>query len=88
ILKRGLFVESCRVIQERLPAPVPEETNQQDREAAENKEVEFLSVRSDRLDHLQNLARELLIHMMSLENQLESSGMDDIREGPAHQLER
>ena len=45
-------------------------------------------MRSDRLDHLQNLARELLIHMMSLENQLESSGMDDIREGPAHQLER
>ena len=26
--------------------------------------------------------------MMSLENQLESNGMDDIREGAAHQLER
>ncbi|MDU7707242.1 MAG: chemotaxis protein CheA [Clostridium sp.] len=88
ILKRGLFVETCRVIQERLPAPAPKEANQQGREAAENKEAEFLSVRSDRLDQLQNLAREMLIQMMSLENQLESNGMDDIREGAAHQLER
>lgn len=86
VLERGLFVDKCRVMQERRP--VPEEERRPEPEASESREVEFLSVRSDRLDHLQNLAREMLIQMMSLENQLESGGMDDIREGPVHQIER
>lgn len=102
-LSRGLFVAGCEVIQDKL-AEVddgPKEENASERKPAPDKnqkvkaagflgsqETEFLNVRSDRLDKLQNLAREMIIQLMTLEMQLEENGMEEIKEGAAHQINR
>ena len=85
-LQSGLFVDHCEIISIRSDeikeAPKPVE------EPQETKEAEFLNIKMDRLDHLQNLAAELLIQMMILDSQLERKGMEELREGPAYQLNR
>ncbi len=89
ILKKGLFVLSCEVLPEKAaeeekarpvekPAPVMKNTD----------EVEFLNVRTDRLDRLQNLSGELMIQMLTLDNALAESGQEEIREGVAYQIGR
>ncbi|WP_455616082.1 ATP-binding protein [Eisenbergiella sp.] len=55
---------------------------------AESRETEFFNVRSDRLDRLQAISGELMLHMLTLENQLENLGLEEIKEGSAHQISR
>ena len=55
---------------------------------AEGRETEFFNVRSDRLDRLQSISGELMLHMLMLENELESLGLEEIKEGSAHQISR
>lgn len=88
-LAGGLFVDKCEVVQDKTArvATSPQASNKVCNLPG-NQENEFLNVRSDRLDRLQNLARELIIQMMTLENQLEECGMEEIKEGPAHQVNR
>ena len=88
-LKKGLFVDNCQVIAEKqeLPAaPAPTETKAA--ETGEERKNEFLTVRADRLDQLQNLAGELMVHMLTLEDALEKAGLTEVREGTAHQINR
>lgn len=86
-LNKGLFVKSCEVVEDRTLKP---EKNEQpaDAGAEDNKDAEFLKVRMDRLDLLQNLSEEMLIQMLALDNALEQAGQDTIREGAAYQLNR
>lgn len=82
-LKKGLFVADCRLVREArektAAAPKPAA-------AAEPKESEFMEVRTQRLDRMQNLAAELIIQMQTLESRLEDAGLQELKEGPAHQL--
>ena len=88
ILRGGLFVAQCEILKENTAAGKKEPEPAAPAAAASNPENDFLNVRSDRLDRLQNLAREMIIQMMSLEAQLEENGMSDLKEGTAHQINR
>lgn len=92
-LNKGLFVKKCEIVQDKSKQIIktPEEKEKKLNStvsASVNQETEFLSVRSDRLDKLQNLAREMIIQTMTLEIQLEENGMNEIKEGTAHQINR
>lgn len=89
-VRRGLFVKDHEVLrdEEKKPEAPPEKKAQKADSPLETKEVEFLNVRTDRLDRLQNLSGELLILMLTLDEELKSRGMDDIREGTAYQVNR
>ena len=89
-VKRGLFVKDHEVLrdEERKPEAPPEKKARKADSPSETKEVEFLNVRTDRLDRLQNLSGELLILMLTLDEELKSRGMDDLREGTAYQVNR
>lgn len=89
VLNKGLFVAECRILSERKEEILKKEISDAGKKSeADNKESEFLNVRTDRLDKLQNLSGELLIQMLSLDNYLEQKGLEDIREGTAHQINR
>lgn len=86
LLKKGLFVASCEIL-DNLAAK--EEEEKPAKESSEDRrEGEFLSVRMDRLDSLQNLAGELMIQMLTLDDALAQTGQEDIREGIAYQISR
>lgn len=89
-VKRGLFVKDHEVLrdEEKKPEAPPEKKARKADIPSETKEVEFLNVRTDRLDRLQNLSGELLILMLTLDEELKSRGMDDLREGTAYQVNR
>lgn len=103
MLSRGLFVKDCEIL-ENIAAHVedePEQENSEDEEhkadetaecqntpPVENKELEYLDVRTDRLDKLQNQVTELMMQMIILENQLTEKGLEEIKEGTAHQISR
>lgn len=85
-LKNGLFVESCQLEWE---APLPEAEKKAELPAAESgREAEFLSVRTERLDQLQSLAGEMMIQMLLLDEALDQSGLLEVKEGIAHQINR
>lgn len=88
-LKKGLFVRDCEVIEIRVPKQeeesVSEKTAPVSREA---RDAEFLSVRTERLDILQNLAGEMLIQMLVLDDELERNGLKEVKEGTSHQISR
>lgn len=85
-LRSGLFVQQCQVLQDRSAKVHEAKKIEKQIQGSEIQEAEFLEVRSDRLDRLQNLARDLIIQMQALESQLEQRKMDDIKEGTAHQV--
>lgn len=89
-VKRGLFVKDYEVLrdEEKKPEPQVIENKKKTDSYAETKEAEFLNVRTDRLDRLQNLSGELLILMLTLDEELKIHGMDDVREGTAYQVNR
>lgn len=94
-LKKGLFVAACEILSvhegQESPSGGAEPAavkNESGGENAERERNEFLSVKMDRLDRLQNLTGELMIQMMALENQLDEAGMGEIREGTAHHINR
>lgn len=89
-VSRGLFVKNHEILRDEVKksaAPAEKKAQKAD-SPSEIKEVEFLNVRTDRLDRLQNLSGELLILMLTLDEELKSRGMDDIREGTAYQINR
>lgn len=93
-LQKGLFVAECSVLADSRPQ-APEELTAQEKQkpeekgnAPESREAEFFNVRSDRLDRLQNLSGELMLHMLTLDTELEKYGLEDIKEGTAHQISR
>ena len=89
-LSKGLFVKACNVVSEKRKAAEPAEKQGEQKYTAphENKDSEFLSVRSDRLDKLQNLTGEMIIQIQSLDNSLGALGLNELREGAAYQLGR
>ena len=68
-LRGGLFVQQCQVLQDRIQKA--EDTKKTGNRGSESHEAECLEVRSDRLDRLQNFARDMIIQMQSLESQLD-----------------
>ncbi len=89
ILQRGLFVSQCELLAKN-PLPVPEARQQAstplpgagdkkeaDYVAVEKVESEFLNVRTDRLDHVQNLLGELMLFVSSLTSRLEAMHCGD-----------
>lgn len=85
-LRGGLFVQQCQVLQDRIQKA--EDTKKTGNRGSESHEAECLEVRSDRLDRLQNFARDMIIQMQSLESQLDQKKLDDIKEGAAYQVSR
>ena len=84
--KHGLFVAGCEVVYDKEEqAANPAADNKQ--EDSESKENDFLNVRADRLDKLQNLAGELMIHMLTLESELEKRKYE-LLEGSARHISR
>lgn len=91
-LKNGLFVAGCQVVSD-TPAVSALPVGGPDGQRAgtplqENREAEFLSVRTDRLDQLQTLSGELMIQLLILDEELERGGLLDVKEGTAHQINR
>lgn len=87
-LRGGLFVQQCQVLQDRNPEVKETVKTEKIIDTSDTPETEFLEVRSERLDRLQNLAREMIIQMQALESQLVQRNMNDIKEGAAHQISR
>lgn len=85
-LRKGLFVAQCRVLADNQPQEAAVQKAAPERENADSREGEFMEVRTERLDHLQNLASELLLQMQVLENELKRNGMEDIESGLGHQI--
>lgn len=85
-LRKGLFVAQCRVLADSRPQDGALRKAAPERENTDSREGEFMEVRTERLDHLQNLASELLLQMQVLENELKRSGMEDLESGLGHQI--
>lgn len=90
-LKKGLFVSQCRVVADSRAADARKKDNEEESKAQEAGdreflEGEFMEVRTERLDLLQNIAAELLLHMQTLETELGRRGLDGIENGTAHQI--
>lgn len=85
-LRKGLFVAQCRVLADSRPQDGALRKAAPERENTDTREGEFMEVRTERLDHLQNLASELLLQMQVLENELKRSGMEDLESGLGHQI--
>lgn len=86
-LRKGLFVAQCRVVAENQPQAGKGHKANGEREAADSREGEFMEVRTERLDHLQNLASELLLQMQVMEAELIKAGLNDLEGGPGHQVD-
>ena len=92
-IHKGLFVYDVKVLQDKDPVSnkedqVPEKTDSRSSARTDDRENEILSVKVERLDKLQNLSSELMIHMLTLEEELDYHGLEDVKEGTAHQINR
>lgn len=89
IMQRGLFVSQCELVAKN-PLPIPKEAQKKKiplskadeikeagSMAVEKAETEFLNVRTDRLDHMQNLIGELMLFVSSLTSRLEAMHCGD-----------
>lgn len=87
-LRKGLFVAQCRVLADSQPQDTAAASQKAapERENTDSREGEFMEVRTERLDYLQNLASELLLQMQVLENELKRNGMEDLESGLGHQI--
>ena len=85
-LRKGLFVAQCRVLADSQPQDTAAAAQKAapERENTDSREGEFMEVRTERLDYLQNLASEL--QMQVLENELKRNGMEDLESGLGHQI--
>ncbi|WP_133968523.1 chemotaxis protein CheA [Eubacterium limosum] len=89
IMQRGLFVSQCELLAKNpLQSPeAPQEVSIPEPEALDKKEAvyvavekvesEFLNVRTDRLNHVQNLLGELMLFVSSLTSRLETMHCGD-----------
>ncbi len=89
-VKRGLFVKDYEVLRDEVKKPEPKVVKKSPKadSLAETKEVEFLNVRTDRLDRLLKPVGRAFDPMLTLDEELKSHGMDDVREGTAYQVNR
>ncbi|MDC7288140.1 chemotaxis protein CheA [Blautia schinkii] len=88
-IRQGLFVSACEVISEGLkPKEQEPKQPQVQMKSSGNGDSDFLQVRVERLNQLQNLAAELMISTLSLDAALEEKGLMEIREGVFHQINR
>ena len=87
-LRKGLFVAQCRVLADSQPQDTAAAAQKAapERENTDSREGEFMEVRTERLDYLQNLASELLLQMQVLENELKRNGMEDLESGLGDQI--
>lgn len=87
-LRKGLFVAQCRGLADSQPQDTAAAAQKAapERENTDSREGEFMEVRTERLDYLQNLASELLLQMQVLENELKRNGMEDLESGLGHQI--
>ena len=87
-LRKGLFVAQCRVLADSQPQDTAAAAQKAapERENTDSREGEFMEVRTERLDYLQNLASELLLQTQVLENELKRNGMEDLESGLGHQI--
>lgn len=85
-LRKGLFVAQCRILADNQPQEAGVRKAAPERENADSREGEFMEVRTERMDHLQNLASELLLQMQVLENEFKRNGLEDIESGLGHQI--
>ena len=78
----------CRVLADSQPQDTAAAAQKAapERENTDSREGEFMEVRTERLDYLQNLASELLLQMQVLENELKRNGMEDLESGLGHQI--
>ncbi|MDO4275374.1 MAG: ATP-binding protein [Eubacteriales bacterium] len=93
MIRQGLFVTSCEVLSERKNNKEEEQEEKKEEKQARdsvsgNIDSEFLQVRMERLDQLQNLASELMISTLTLDAALEQNGLMEIREGVFHHINR
>lgn len=90
LMKKGLFVNRTILISEKqAPEPIEEKTESpqpQSKKFKETKETEFLDVKAEKLDKMQNLSCEMVIQMLVLDEALREKGLEDIREGAARQI--
>lgn len=84
-IRQGLFVSACEVISEGLK---PKECSQPQAKSNSAGDSDYLQVRIEKLDQLQNLASELMISTLTLDAALEDRGLTEIREGVFHQINR
>lgn len=83
LLNNGLFVNNCEIIKDNRRASVEVQEVQKD-----NVEMEYLNVRLDRLDNLQNLTGELMILLSAMNSELGKRGLSDLEEHFGHQTNR
>lgn len=83
MIDQGLFVSSREVVSDG-----PREKEQKQVKNSGTGDNDFMQVRTERLDQLQNLAAELLIATLSLDSILEVRGLTEIRENEFHQVNR
>lgn len=90
LMKKGLFVKQVILVSQREEATqAAEETEEQQpkaKKSAEPKEAEFLDVKAEKLDKMQNLSCEMVIQMLVLDEALRERGFDSLREGTARQI--
>ena len=89
IMRGGLFVRQCELVaknprpipgapqEKKTPKPEATEKKEAAYVAVEKVETEFLNVRTDRLDHMQNLIGELMLFVSSLTSRLEAMRCGD-----------
>ena len=98
-LRNGLFVAGCKVVADSEPEDSlhggsgsglgPASGNRKaggEKDRPEMVSDDFMEVRIERLDQLQNQAAQLLLQMQILENELSKSGLEDVENGTGHQI--
>ena len=98
-LRNGLFVAWCKVVADSEPEDSlhggsgsglgPASGNRKaggEKDRPEMVSDDFMEVRIERLDQLQNQAAQLLLQMQILENELSKSGLEDVENGTGHQI--
>ena len=90
VMEKGLFVNRVILIADQEEAEAPAEESDpleaQPKKLQEVKETEFLDVKAEKLDKMQNLSCEMVIQMLVLDEALRKNGLEDLREGTARQI--
>lgn len=90
VMEKGLFVNRVILIADQEEAEASAEESEpleaQPKKLQEVKETEFLDVKAEKLDKMQNLSCEMVIQMLVLDEALRKNGLEDLREGTARQI--
>lgn len=91
VIKQGLFVSRCEIEEAEKPKKEKRKAEIQEADTGKNDaaakiETEYLNVRMDRLDYLQNLTGELMLSMSSLRDGMKKAGFQDLDERLGHSV--